>query len=356
MQTATRQLYQLIMMVILVMVCSYHVFAAMPDSVRYEVCTVANTRVHVITVDLTDPTILLTPAVAYDVVGKRQSFIGFLADRQPLAQITGSYFSLQSGYPIGDLVIGSRQRFDGMVGSALAMKPDNTAEIKNIPYQWRYSWPGYESVVQGGIRLVQNGKYAVYPQQQGFRDPGLFRHATRTAVGLKNEKVMLLVGVNKEILLSQLAAIMKGLGCIDAMTFDGGTSTGLAYGSEVLITPGRTLANVLIVVKRPGYAVLPTLIPTLPQTAMVVETPLTPEPVVQSANAKTGMREQQSHSMSSLVNPSQIRYSNADHITDDAGGRWPWPILITTLPGGLRLIKRRKRTLVQSVTRSTAPN
>lgn len=225
---------------------------AAPNSVRYSKHWICKTRVHVITVDLRDSSLLVTPALAYNRPGRRQSFIGFLADRAPLAQITGSYFSLKSSIPIGDIVIGGRLLHRGPVGSALAISTDNTARMLNIPYGWRYSWPGAESALQGGLRLVQNGKYAVYPKTQGFRDPGLFRAATRTAVGLKDDRTLLLVGTNKEIQLSTLAAIMKALGCRDAMTLDGGASTGIAYGTNVLITPGRTISNVLMVVQRPA--------------------------------------------------------------------------------------------------------
>jgi hypothetical protein len=219
--------------------------------VTYSVHWMNKTRVHVVYIDLNDRSLKVTPTIAWNTVGKRQSFLSFMAQHQPLAQITGSFFSLQTSHPIGDLVIGGRIVFRGPVGSALAITSDNQAKMMNIPYNWTYSWPGCESAVQGGIRLVQNGQYAVYPRQQGFRDPGLFRPATRTAVGLDNRNRLLMVAVNKQIYLSDLAAIMMELGCTDAMALDGGTSTGLAYGGEVILMPGRTLTNVLMVVQRP---------------------------------------------------------------------------------------------------------
>jgi len=219
--------------------------------VTYAKHWIKKTRVHVISVNLNDLSLKVTPAIAWNTIGKRQSFVSFMAQHQPLAQITGSFFSLQTAHPIGDLVIGGQIIFRGPVGSALAITPDNQATMMNIPYNWTYSWPGFESAVQGGIRLVQNGKFAVYPRQQGFRDPGLFRPATRTAVGLTDANRLLMVAVNKPIYLSDLAGIMKALGCKDAMALDGGTSTGLACGGEVILMPGRTLTNVLIVVRRP---------------------------------------------------------------------------------------------------------
>ena len=224
---------------------------AASSSVAYTVEWINKTRVHVVWVNLNDKSLKVTPAVAKAGIGQRQSFISFLGQHQPLAQITGSYFCMDTAMPIGDVVIDGNIVYRGPVGTALAITPDNKPQMKNIPYGWKYSWPGYESVLKGGIRLVQDGKYAVYPRQQGYRDPGLFRPATRTAIGIDARDRLLMVAINKPILLSDLAGIMKALGCLQAMTLDGGTSTGLAYKDNVIMTPGRTLSTVLMVVQRP---------------------------------------------------------------------------------------------------------
>ena len=221
------------------------------ESVTYQVHWINKTRVHVVTVDLNDRELLVTPVLANGTPGARKSFTAFLAERQPLAQISGSYFSVKTAQPIGDMVIAGKMVYLGHAGSALTIKPDNTAAIVNIPYKKNISWKGYESVLQGGVRLVQNGKFAVYPKEQGFKDPGIFRKATRTAVGITDQNKLLLVAVNKEIFLSELAGILKALGCRDAMSLDGGTSTGLAVGLDIIFTPGRMLSNVLMVVRRP---------------------------------------------------------------------------------------------------------
>ena len=225
--------------------------SARAASVEYSVHWLKRMRVHVVRVDLTDRTIAVRPAIAYDSPGRRESFLGFLAEHQPLAAITGSYFSLDNSLPIGSVVIDRQIRYIGQLGSALAIRPDNRAEIVNIPAGWRYSWPGYEYVLQGGVRLLEGGAYAVYPRDQGFHDPVLFQHATRTAVGLTSDHHLLLVAVNKMIYLSDLAAVMKALGCRDAMSLDGGNSTGLAVGGNCILLPNRTLPTILMVTRRP---------------------------------------------------------------------------------------------------------
>ncbi len=235
---------------ILLLLASHGAFGQ-SASVTYTISTVNKTRVHVIWVNLNDQRLMVQPVLAWDRVGQRQSFVSFLSVYQPMAQITGSYFSLRTSRPIGDVMIGGRLRWRGPVGTALAIRPDNRAEMINIPYGWLYSWPGYEHVIKGGVRLVKDGKYALSPREQGFRDPGLFRRATRTAVGIDRRNRLLMVAVGKPILLSDLAGIMKGLGCRDAMSLDGGTSTGLAHGVHVIMSPGRTLSSVLMVLPRP---------------------------------------------------------------------------------------------------------
>ncbi|MHB9025392.1 MAG: phosphodiester glycosidase family protein [Armatimonadota bacterium] len=224
------------------------------QSVQYRLAWVGPMPIHVITADLRDTSLQVTVGIANDHPGSRRSFVSFLAKHQPLAQITGSYFSMRSGYPIGDIVVDGQWHYNGDVGSALVVRPDNTARIINLPKYWNGKWDGYETVLQGGVRLLQDGKFAVYPKDQGFRDGGLFRPAARTAVGLTPAGKLVFAAISKPVYLSKLAALLKQVGCRDAMSCDGGTSTGMAFGSSVILTPGRTISNVLMVVRRPEPA------------------------------------------------------------------------------------------------------
>jgi len=240
-----------LMVVVILGIIAQQVNGESSSGVSYSRHWIKRTRVHVVWVNLNDKSLKVTPVVAWNSIGRRQSFVSFMAHHQPLAQMSGNFFSLRTAIPVGDIVIGGSKVCDGRVGSALAIKPGNQASIVDIPHRWRYSWPGYESVLRGGIRLLENGKTTLAPRSQGFRDPALFRAATRTAIGLDKRNRLLMVAVNKTISLSDMAGIMKALGCLSAMSLDGGTSTGLAYGDDVMVMPGRTLANVLLVVRRP---------------------------------------------------------------------------------------------------------
>lgn len=220
------------------------------QSINYQLRRVGKYAAHVVSIDLCDSSLQVTPAFAYGAPGRRQSFSSFIHTKRPLAQITGVYFGMQNSLPIGDIVINQSFVYDGAVGSALAITADNTADIIDVPYCRKRNWQGYEGVAQGGVRLVDRGRRMLAPSSQGFRDPGLFRPAPRTAVGLTRDKRLLMVAVTRNIYLRDLSDIMRGLGCVEAMSLDGGGSTGLACGHSVIVAPKRALSNVLMVVPR----------------------------------------------------------------------------------------------------------
>ena len=234
-------------------------------SVQYGLFLIRHLPVHVIQIDLSDPALKVMPAVAHDQIGRRESFFAFLSHYQPLAQISGEYFGLRDAIPIGDIVIDGEKLVNGAIGTALAVTTDNTASIIDIPHRETQTWAGYDEVIRGGIRLLEHGEFRVFPRSQGFHDPALFSYATRAAIGLRDHKHLLMVAIDRDISLAQLAGVMELLGCRDAMTLDGGASTGMAFGHRILIWPGRTVSDVLMVVARPPRpAPIEVRVPPLP--------------------------------------------------------------------------------------------
>lgn len=104
--------------------------------------------------------------------------------------------------------------------------------------------------VQAGPRLVINGEI---PE---FRD----RYADRTALGIAPDgKILLLVTEGSGLLLQQLAEVFVqderrgGLGCLDAMALDGGSSTQLYSNlshNKLHITSAATITNAVAVFPR----------------------------------------------------------------------------------------------------------
>ncbi len=222
------------------------------DGVQYAKQVVDGATLHTVIVDLHDPWVQVTPAVAEDEPNNRLSFHDFMDEYQPLAQCTGTFFDFHSGQAIGDLVInGQLIPSDTRMGTTLAITAKNEAYMFDADPSQRHNWSGYESVMQGGVRLLRHGAMAVDPSGQGFHDRYMCRCTHRIAVGIMGDGRMMMLGTFDDMLLPRLAQLMRELGCRDAMALDGGGSTAFAYNGKRLLNTGRKLANVLMVVRRP---------------------------------------------------------------------------------------------------------
>jgi len=215
-------------------------------SVAWEKVRVAGHWAQVITVNLNDKSLKVTVQTARGFPGTDEPFADMLARSRPTAAITGTFFSLRSLLPVGDLVVDGQLEHFGGFGTALAITPDNRVAVKRVEYGRRRDWSPYETVIGGGLLLLQGGQAVLDPLSQGFSDPRVLGRAARTAVGVTPQGKLKLVAVRKKIRLSELKAIMKKLGCREALAFDGGTSTALAYRRGILVRPGRRLTNLIV--------------------------------------------------------------------------------------------------------------
>lgn len=106
----------------------------------------------------------------------------------------------------------------------------------------------FKSAVSGTPRLVAKGKADHKAREEGSRSRRFIRyHLPRTAIGTNKDKTKLIFAVvecssrkNKRrgASLTEMAVIMKKLGCYDAMNLDGGGS------SQMLINGRNILSNV----------------------------------------------------------------------------------------------------------------
>jgi hypothetical protein len=220
---------------------------AAPAAVGYETKEAAGLNLHVVTVNLNDSEVHITPILSEEGLGSSESFDSMLDRAHPDAAITGTFFCVRTCLPTGDLVIDGERVYRGVVGPAIAITPDNTAVY--IPF--RYTSGGYKgkytSVIGGGPTLVRGGLLALDPKAQGFTQPSLLRPCARTAVGITRANKLLLVAVSHPTLLGELARAMQALGALHAVSMDGGTSAALSCGDSVIVEPQRRLTNVLAV-------------------------------------------------------------------------------------------------------------
>lgn len=107
------------------------------------------------------------------------------------------------------------------------------------------SWSTMSEVLGAGPQLVHDGKVALNPAEEGFKEAKILTaSAQRSALGITRQGRVLLVTVG-DATVRELAAMMLELGCKEAMNLDGGASSALYANGLVLTGAGRTLSNVL---------------------------------------------------------------------------------------------------------------
>jgi exopolysaccharide biosynthesis protein len=149
----------------------------------------------------------------------------------------------------------------------LLVSPERKAEVASLLYPGltydfqvkvagQIEWPSVKEAIGGGPRLVKAGVASVPRDYERFDSSYNNRHP-RTAIGYTaNREVVLLTvdgrsDLSKGLTLDELASLMVKLGCTEAMNLDGGGSTTLVLGGEVLNRPSdgglRSVANALLV-------------------------------------------------------------------------------------------------------------
>lgn len=224
---------------------------AHPSSVSYTEERAAGLRLHVVTVNLNDPEVKVSAVLARGGVGRDESFGSFVSRAHPTAAVTGTFFSVRSLIPVGDIVIGGRMVHIGPVGTGLCFTADNRVVFLDRSEGRKSEWIGFDSVLCTGPRLVTEGVARVDPHSEGFRDSSLFTRRPRVAAGVTRWNRLLLVTVGRPVYLSELARAMRKLGAVNAVGLDGGSSSALYYKGSYITRPGRRLTNILAIYSEP---------------------------------------------------------------------------------------------------------
>jgi hypothetical protein len=107
----------------------------------------------------------------------------------------------------------------------------------------------YQSIIGGGPLLVQNRQIVVNGKGEQFSDAFVNERAARSAIGRTADGTVLIVAVHDRVggkgpSLEEMAQLMAQLGCVDAVNMDGGSSTTLYLGGQILDRPARSSARV----------------------------------------------------------------------------------------------------------------
>jgi hypothetical protein len=116
--------------------------------------------------------------------------------------------------------------------TALAQQFPVGATVNLAPYQ--DGLDAYPNVIGAGPLLVKNNRIVVNAEAEGF-SPGFVRQkASRSAIGVNERGEILLVAAHGRVSLDRMAEIMADLGAVNALNLDGGSSTGLYLGGQLI--------------------------------------------------------------------------------------------------------------------------
>jgi len=107
----------------------------------------------------------------------------------------------------------------------------------------------YPQILGAGPLLVQNRQIVLDAKAEGFSDAFIREKAARSAICTTESGMLLVAAVHNRVSadgpsLTEIAKVMQQLGCVDALNLDGGSSTSLYLGGQLLNRSPRTAARV----------------------------------------------------------------------------------------------------------------
>ena len=215
-------------------------------SISLHYAVINNFPVKFVLIDMNDPGVVVAPAVARGFPTGLDSWGNFLSRLQPDAAINGTYFCPRGFQPVGDIAIEGALIYRGAVGTALCITPENRVLMLPGPRQGDTDWHGYRMVICAGPRLLTNGRVTVNARAEGFRDAKVLGSANRSAVAVRGDNTLIFLTIERNISLENLAYVCQKLGAVQAMTLDGGSSSGLFGNGRSVTRPGRSISNILV--------------------------------------------------------------------------------------------------------------
>jgi len=133
----------------------------------------------------------------------------------------------------------------GSVAQRLAIGTALKVESQTAPT----SFSQYPNIVAAGPLLVQNRQIVLNAAQEGFSPAFINERAARSIAVRTSDGRLLLMTVHNRLdgpgpSLSETAELMVKMGAIDALNLDGGSSTTLYLGGQIINLPPRGIARV----------------------------------------------------------------------------------------------------------------
>ncbi|GAB4467212.1 MAG: phosphodiester glycosidase family protein [Elainellaceae cyanobacterium] len=108
---------------------------------------------------------------------------------------------------------------------------------------------GFPNILGAGPLLVQNSQIVLDARAEGFSDAFIQELAIRSAIGKRPEGTLFLAAVHPRVggpgpSLGEMAQVMQRLGSVAALNLDGGSSTSLYLGGQLINRPASTVGRV----------------------------------------------------------------------------------------------------------------
>jgi hypothetical protein len=111
-------------------------------------------------------------------------------------------------------------------------------------------WESMYNITGCGPSLILNGQITANPASENWTRPDLTRgSALRSFIGLSDDGRSLVMGTVPSCTIRQLAEVAQAFNLHNAMNLDGGASSALWLNGHVLSPPGRSLSNIIAVVR-----------------------------------------------------------------------------------------------------------
>ena len=132
--------------------------------------------------------------------------------------------------------------------SAAANLPVNT-QIKIHNQTFPGEFASYPNILGAGPLLLQNRQIVLDGEREKFSPAFNTQKASRSAIGTTPQGKIIIAAVHRRIgdrgpSLTEMAQLMQRLGTTDALNLDGGSSTSLVLGDQLIDRPPATAARV----------------------------------------------------------------------------------------------------------------
>ncbi|MFN9175051.1 MAG: phosphodiester glycosidase family protein [Synechocystis sp.] len=163
-------------------------------------------------------------------------------------QVTGQYPLGKSGkvqmpIPINGYLIIDRGNL--VAANVLAMGTTVTLTGRSLPE----AFDQFPHSLAAGPLLIDQGRIVLNAESEKFSKAFQQQKASRSAIAIDGQGNLLLVAVHNRVggsgaSLDEFAQILKQLGSVGALNLDGGSSTSLSLGGQLLVRSPVTAANV----------------------------------------------------------------------------------------------------------------